>query len=263
MSREVHVRFREGAGGRLPCATRRLLGFSGPREEAEAIKAQLNEYLRETLKLRLSDEKTLITNARTQSARFLGYDVVNQHADDKRCRTQHRRCINGAPGLRIPDEVIRAKCAQYIRRGKVCHLAARMHDADYSIVTQYQAEYRGFVQYYVLAYNVHRLWRVHRVMQLSLVFTLADKSTRRRRKGLAAPSRCWKPATHGAAGRNHWWHGLAASSCDGRSRPSSTMRRSKCTAIAVRWSNAFSLRHANCVEQRRTAKCTTSASSLT
>jgi Reverse transcriptase (RNA-dependent DNA polymerase)/Type II intron maturase len=152
-----------------------LLGLSGPREEAEAIKAQLNEFLRGTLKLTLSDEKTLITNARTQSARFLGYDVVNQHADDKQCRTQHRRCINGAPGLKIPDAVIRAKCAQYTRRGKVCHLAARIHDVDYSIVTQYQAEYRGFVQYYVLAYNVHRLWRVHRVMQLSLVFTLADK----------------------------------------------------------------------------------------
>jgi hypothetical protein len=150
------------------------LGFSGPREEAEAIKAQLNEFLRETRTLRLSDEKTLITNARTQSARFLGDAVVKQHADDKQCWTQHRRCINGAPGLKIPEEVIRANCTQYIRRGKVIHLAARSHDADYSIVTQSQAAYRGFVQYYVLAYNVHRLWRVHRVMQLSLVFTLAD-----------------------------------------------------------------------------------------
>ena len=152
-----------------------LLGFSGPREEAEAIKAQLNEYLRETLKLTLSDEKTLITNARTQSARCLGYDVVNQHADDKQFRAKHRRCINGVPGLKIPDEVIRAKCAKYMRRSKAFHLAARINDADDSIVTQYQAEYRGFVQYYLLAYNAHRLWQVHRVMQLSLVFTLADK----------------------------------------------------------------------------------------
>jgi hypothetical protein len=129
------------------------LGFSGPREEAEAIKAQLNEFLRETRTLRLSDEKTLITNARTQSARFLGDAVVKQHA----------------------EEVIRANGTQDIRRGKVIHLAARSHDADYRIVTQSQAAYRGFVQYYVLAYNVHRLWRVHRVMQRSLVFTLADK----------------------------------------------------------------------------------------
>lgn len=152
-----------------------LLGYSGPREEAEAIKAQLNEFLRETLRLTLSDEKTLITNARTQSARFLGYEVVNQNADDKQFRAQHRRCINGVPGLKLPDEVIRAKCAKYMRRGKAFHLAARLNDADYSIVMQYQAEYRGFVQYYLLAYNAHRLWRVHRVMQLSLVFTLADK----------------------------------------------------------------------------------------
>ena len=42
-------------------------------------------------------------------------------------------------------------------------------------MTQYQAEYRGLVQYYLLAFNVHRLWRLHRVMELSLVNTLADK----------------------------------------------------------------------------------------
>jgi group II intron reverse transcriptase/maturase len=152
-----------------------LLGFSGPREEAEAIKAQLNEFLRDTLKLKLSDEKTLITNARTQSARFLGYEVVNQNADDKQCHALHRRCLNGVPGLKIPEDVIRAKCAKYMRRGKACHQAACINDADYSIITQYQAEYRGFVQYYVLASNAHRLWRVHRVMELSLVYTLADK----------------------------------------------------------------------------------------
>ena len=152
-----------------------LLGFSGPRAEAEQIKARLSAFLRDTLKLQLSQEKTLITNARTQAARFLGYEVVNQHADDKQCRRVHRRCINGAPGLRVPAEVIRAKCAQYTRGGRPTHLAPRMPDADFSIVTQYQAEYRGFVQYYLMAYNVHRLWRLHRVMQLSLVYTLADK----------------------------------------------------------------------------------------
>jgi hypothetical protein len=130
--------------------------------------------LRETLKLTLSEEKTLITNTRTQSARFLGYEVVNQHANDKQCRAQHRRGINGVPGLKMHEDVLRAQCARYMRRGKAFHLAARINDADYSIVTQYQAEYRGFVQYYLLASNVHRQWRVHRVMQLSLVFTLAN-----------------------------------------------------------------------------------------
>ena len=48
-----------------------LLGFSGPREEAEAIKCQLKAFLRETLKLTLSEEKTLITHGRSGTARFI------------------------------------------------------------------------------------------------------------------------------------------------------------------------------------------------
>jgi group II intron reverse transcriptase/maturase len=152
-----------------------LLGFSGPREEAEEIKQQLAEFLRDTLKLELSQTKTLITNARIEAAHFLGYEVVNQNADDKQHRAQRRRCINGVPGLKVPVEVIRTKCNRYMRNGKPIQLAARINDADYSILIQYQAEYRGFVQYYLLAFNVHRLWRLHRVMELSLTKTLADK----------------------------------------------------------------------------------------
>lgn len=152
-----------------------LLGFNGPREEAEQIKCQLAEFLRNSLKLELSQEKTLITHARTQSARFLGYEVVNQNADDKQYRPAHRRCINGALGLKVPVDVLRAKCSKYLRHGKPVHLPARLSDTDYSIVAQYQAEYRGVVQYYLLAFNVHRLWRLHRVMELSLAKTLADK----------------------------------------------------------------------------------------
>jgi group II intron reverse transcriptase/maturase len=151
-----------------------LLGFSGPRGEAEQIKRQLEGFLRDSLKLELSREKTLITHARTEAARFLGYEIVTLDADEKHDPRGHR-CINGAPGLKVPVDVMRAKCSRYMRRGKPNRLAARLHDTDFSIMTQYQAEYRGFVQYYLLAFNVHRLRRLHRVMELSLVKTLADK----------------------------------------------------------------------------------------
>ena len=60
-----------------------LLGFSGPREEAEQIKLQLEGFLRDSLKLELSHEKTLITHARTEAARFLGYEIVTLDADEK------------------------------------------------------------------------------------------------------------------------------------------------------------------------------------
>jgi hypothetical protein len=152
-----------------------LLGFSGPREEAEAIQGQLKVCLRDTLTLTLSEEQTLITHARTASARFLGYEVVTQQAEDKHCRTQHRRCINGALGLKGPVEVIRTKCVHYMRHGKPTHWAARLQATDYSLVTQYQAAYRGLVPYYLMAFNVHRLWQVHRVRHLSLAKTLANK----------------------------------------------------------------------------------------
>lgn len=89
-----------------------LLGFSGPREEAEEIKRQLAEFLRSTLKLELSQAKTLITNARMESARFLGYEIVNQNADSKQHRASHRRCINGSLGLKVPVDVIRGKCSK-------------------------------------------------------------------------------------------------------------------------------------------------------
>jgi retron-type reverse transcriptase len=50
-----------------------LLDFIGPKAEAEVIKEQLRDFLRETLKLELSETKTLITHARTETARFLNY----------------------------------------------------------------------------------------------------------------------------------------------------------------------------------------------
>ena len=53
-----------------------LLGFSGPRAEAEEIKQQLEKFLGENLKLELSQTKTLITHARTEAARFLGYGAT-------------------------------------------------------------------------------------------------------------------------------------------------------------------------------------------
>jgi group II intron reverse transcriptase/maturase len=151
-----------------------LLGFSGPREEAKEITSKLEVFLRDYLKLELSKEKTLITHARTEAARFLGYEIVMLDADDKH---DHRgqRCINGAPGLKVPVDVIQEKCSRYMQQGKPIHRAERLADTDFSIITQYQAEYRGLVQYYLLAFNVHRLWRLHRVMEISLVMTLANK----------------------------------------------------------------------------------------
>jgi group II intron reverse transcriptase/maturase len=126
-----------------------LLGFSGPKAEAVEIKQKLGTFLREELKLELSEEKTLVTHARTGKARFLGYDIVTWHANDK--LTSGKRSINGGVGLRVPEEAITRRCAPYMRQGKPWHRPQMLSDRDYSIISQYQAEYRGVVQYYLLA----------------------------------------------------------------------------------------------------------------
>jgi group II intron reverse transcriptase/maturase len=150
-----------------------LLGFAGPKREAEEIKARVREFLRDDLKLELSESKTLITHAASQPARFLGYDIKTQYADTR--ITGGLRGVNGTIGLFVPRQVIRQRCALYMKRGKPVHRGVLIHDSDYSIVSQYQAEYRGLVHYYLLAQDVFRFNRLCWVMGYSLLATLANK----------------------------------------------------------------------------------------
>jgi group II intron reverse transcriptase/maturase len=151
-----------------------LLGLIGPRHEAEAIKLRLGEFLREQLKLELSESKTLLTHASGGAARFLGYEISTLRSDSKQDHTR-RRSINGRIAFRVPEGLIRAKCSQYIRDGKPACLVERCHDDVFSIVALFQQEYRGLVEYYQMALNLHRMNYLKWWMEQSLVHTLARK----------------------------------------------------------------------------------------
>ena len=150
-----------------------LLGFTGPKAEAEQIKARLAEFLRETLGLELSQPKTLITHARSQPARFLGYHVRVQHCDTK--LTRGRREANGKIALRVPPDVIKAQCARYRQHGKPWHRSRLQNLDDYDIVRIYGAEYRGAANYYLLAQNAWRLGTLEWNAETSMLKTLAAK----------------------------------------------------------------------------------------
>ena len=145
-----------------------LLGFTGPRAEAEQIKDRLAAFLRDDLKLELSPDKTLITHARTGAARFLGYEITTQHS---RCR----RKVNGVIGLRVPRQVIKAKCALYFKLGKPERRTELINCDDLTIISTYGSEYRGLVQYYLLAGDVWRLTRLRWAAETSMLKTLAAK----------------------------------------------------------------------------------------
>jgi group II intron reverse transcriptase/maturase len=150
-----------------------ILGFIGPKAEAEEIKAKLAAFLRETLGLELNQQKTLITHARSQPARFLGYHVRVQHCDTK--FTRGRREANGKIALRVPPDVIRAQCARYRQHGKPWHRSRLQNLTDYDIVRIYGAEYRGVVNYYLLAQDVSRLHILQWNALTSMLKTLAAK----------------------------------------------------------------------------------------
>ena len=151
-----------------------LLGFIGPKSEAEEIKSRIREFLATQLKLDLSDTKTLITHGRTEAARFLGYDILVSHNDRK--LTAGRRSANGQVALLVPRDVVVAKRQQFTRRGRVFHRPEMINESDYSIIAHYQAHWRGFLNYYLMAKNVSkRLAPVFHTMRTSLLRTLAAK----------------------------------------------------------------------------------------
>jgi len=150
-----------------------LLGFAGPKSEAEEIKAKIAEFLRETLGLELNRQKTLITHARSQRARFLGYDITVQHDNTK--LTGGRRSANGNIALKVPRDVIKAQCARYRQHGKPWHRSRLQNLDDYDIIRKYGAEYRGVVNYYLLAQDVYRLNTLHWNAMTSMLKTLAAK----------------------------------------------------------------------------------------
>ena len=132
-----------------------ILGFTGPKEEAQAIKAAIGEYLR-TIHLTLSQEKTHITHARTQAARFLGYDITTAWDDDKLGLNRGRkaRTLNATIQLRVPRDVRTKWVQRYLRKGKPHAFGGYIELSDYEIVETFGAQLRGLVNYYALANNI-------------------------------------------------------------------------------------------------------------
>jgi hypothetical protein len=172
-----------------------LLGFQGPKAEAREIKERIRAFLKENLKLELSEEKTLITHATNDAARFLGYEITNQFS-------LHTRKVNGRIALRVPADVVNEKCNRYMVKGKPTHRNELVFASDYEIVMRYQQELRGYVQYYILAQNLCWLSKLQWFMSSSMLRTLARKhktSIRTEQRRLestrqtpSGPRRCFK-----------------------------------------------------------------------
>ncbi len=112
-------------------------------------------------------------HASSEKARFLNYHIVNQQNNAK--HVKKRRSANGRIGLLVPPDVVESKCAYYQQAGKPIHRTPMLSDDDFTIIERYQQEYRGVVQYYMLAHNVSWFWKLHWIAKVSLLQTLAHK----------------------------------------------------------------------------------------
>lgn len=162
-----------------------IIGVNGSKDDCVQIKKQLSEFIANTLKMELSDEKTLITHSNTY-ARFLGYDVRVRR--DNRTITNGgtsgftKRTLNNMTELAVP---LQGKIMKFLfdrgavvqKNGKIkpMHRKSLLHCTDLEIVSSYNAELRGICNYYSMASNFHKLQYFAYLMEYSCLKTLANK----------------------------------------------------------------------------------------
>ncbi|HCC34295.1 MAG TPA: group II intron reverse transcriptase/maturase [Ruminococcaceae bacterium] len=164
-----------------------IIGVKGSQEDCLWIKRKLSEFIGDTLKMKLSEEKTLITHS-SEYARFLGYDI-----SVRRCgKIKHgaggsglvkKRTLNGMVELAAPLNdnihkfIFSKKIAVQKEDGRFfpTHRTALLQLTDLEIVSVYNAELRGICNYYGMAGNFYKLSYFAYLMEYSCYKTLANK----------------------------------------------------------------------------------------
>ncbi len=163
-----------------------LIGVIGDKDDCRKVKADIKEYLQQTLKLELSEEKTLITNAKNP-ANFLGFEVsVRQSNVSKRTKCGFTTRVYGAKiVLNITNDTMKKKLLEYDAMTIVQHNGKEFwkcksrpcmrNNDDLEIIDQYNAEIRGLYNYYAIANNAYTLDSFYNIMEYSMYKTYACK----------------------------------------------------------------------------------------
>ncbi len=164
-----------------------VVGIIGSRKDAEQVKADIRDFLANTLKLTLSEEKTKITHS-SELIDYLGYQfTVRRSRDAKRDKSGVlRRMWYGKVALYVPHDKWVQKLKEYQafkivagndgkERWKPLHRGKLMHKDAIAIISQFNAEIRGLYNYYSMAENVSVLNNFAFIMKGSFLKTMAAK----------------------------------------------------------------------------------------
>ena len=162
------------------------IGIIGSKAEAREIKAWLKEYLATELQLTLSEEKTRITNAKKR-VRFLGYDIKRWRGQKKvRYQMQGKPVTRRTTTYKLVLLMPRDKCEAFAKRyGMPQNWRGRgrlelQNLSELEILQIYNAEIRGFTNYYALATNLTQVGHnLLRMTTMSFLHTIARKRRQR------------------------------------------------------------------------------------
>lgn len=163
-----------------------LICVIGSKADCQKAKEDIKNFLQEQLKLQLSNEKTLITNAH-DTAKFLGFEVTvrSTNKTKKDYRGIPIRSLDHKVVLLLPFEAMRKKLMDYdamrivIKEGKeVWESTSRPYlrsNDDLEILNRYNSEIRGIYNYYCIANNVNILNSFYGIMKESMYKTFSSK----------------------------------------------------------------------------------------
>jgi len=164
-----------------------LVGIIGSKEDAEKAKADIKAFLKNELKLEMSDAKTKVTHTGDR-ARFLGYDITVSRSQNlkKASNGKVQRCQTGVVKLLVPREKWVNKLMEYKaikikinENGKerfvALHRGKLVNQSDIEILVKYNAEVRGLYNYYSIANDAFKIGRFANVMKYSMYKTFACK----------------------------------------------------------------------------------------
>lgn len=162
-----------------------IIGVKGSREDCQWIKSKLTEFIGNTLKMELSEDKTLITHS-SEYARFLGYDVRVRRCNKIKRGGPGRvkmRTLNNSCEISIPldDKIHKFIFSKGVAIQKndgtmfPMHRKSLLRLTDLEIVSVYNAELRGICNYYGMGSNFNKLGYFSYLMEYSCLKTLANK----------------------------------------------------------------------------------------
>jgi group II intron reverse transcriptase/maturase len=164
-----------------------VIGVIGSKEDSEHIKDEVRNFLHEELKLSIAEDKSGIRHA-TEKTRFLGYDM-SMYQGERIVKTTRRgwhttvRSTAEKIELSIPQKKLSAFCQSKgygnYDQFTMIHRSALLNLRDAEIITIYNAEFRGLVNYYILAASAKKtLGKLQGIWIGSLLKTLARKHQR-------------------------------------------------------------------------------------